>query len=186
MVPEAQQKFDELMQKLQQQMLDQMFQGMKQSISKMTSQDLSEVREMVKALNQMLQDRANGANPDFKSFMDRFGSMFPPGIENLDQLMEHLQKQMAQMQSLLRSMSPEAREELARMMDELLQDDSLRLELAKLGALMEAMLPPVRAAAALPVLRRGADQPPAGDGPHGPAAGHRPARVPAGARFVPA
>ncbi|HEY8812123.1 MAG TPA: VWA domain-containing protein [Candidatus Dormibacteraeota bacterium] len=142
MVPEAQQKFDELMEKLQQQMLDQMFQGMKQSISKMTSQDLSEVREMVKALNQMLQDRANGANPDFKSFMDRFGSMFPPGIENLDQLMEHLQKQMAQMQSLLRSMSPEAREELARMMDELLQDDSLRLELAKLGALMEAMMPP--------------------------------------------
>jgi len=142
MVPEAQQKFDELMQKLQQQMLDQMFQGMKQSISKMTSQDLSEVKEMVKALNQMLQDRANGANPDFKSFMDRFGSMFPPGIENLDQLMEHLQKQMAQMQSLLRSMSPEAREELARMMDELLQDDSLRLELAKLGALMEAMMPP--------------------------------------------
>ena len=28
------------------------------------------------------------------------------------------------------------------MMDELLQDDSLRLELAKLGSLMEAMLPP--------------------------------------------
>ena len=142
MVPEAQQKFDELMQKLQQQMLDQMFQGMKESIQRMTSQDLSEVKEMVKALNQMLQDRANGSNPDFKSFMDRFGHMFPPGIENLDQLLEHLQRQMAQMQSLLRSMSPEAREELMRMMDELLQDDSLRLELAKLGAMMEALMPP--------------------------------------------
>jgi uncharacterized protein with von Willebrand factor type A (vWA) domain len=142
MVPEARQKFDELMSKLQQQMLDQMFQGMKQSISRMTTQDLSEVKEMVKALNQMLQDRANGASPDFKSFMDRFGHMFPPGIENLDQLMEHLQRQMAQMQSLLRSMSPEAREELSRMMDELLQDDSLRLELAKLGGLMEALMPP--------------------------------------------
>src|SRR3979411_431781 len=156
MVPEAQQKFDELMQKLQQQMLDQMFQGRKQSIQRMTSQDLSEVKEMVKALNQMLQDRANGANPDFKSFMDRFGSMFPPGIENLDQLLEHLQKQMAQMQSLLRSMSREAREELARMMDELLQDDSLRLELAKLGALMESMLPPSDLSERSPVFGRAA------------------------------
>ena len=142
MVAEAREKFEELLRKLQQQMLDQMFQGMKQSIGRMTSQDLSEVKEMVRALNQMLQDRATGASPDFKSFMDRFGQMFPPGIENLDQLLEHLQRQMAQMQSLLRSMSPEAREELMRMMDELLQDDSLRLELAKLGALMEAMLPP--------------------------------------------
>ena len=141
MVPEAQEKFDELLQKLQKQMVDQMFQGMKQSISKMTSQDLSEVKEMVKALNQMLQDRANGANPDFKSFMERYGDMFPPGINSLDELLEHLQRQMAQMQSLLRSMSPDEREELMRMMDELLQDDSLRLELAKLGALMEAMMP---------------------------------------------
>src|SRR5947209_2424853 len=48
MVPEAQQKFDELMQKLQQQMLDQMFQGMKQSIQRMTSQDPSLGLELAK------------------------------------------------------------------------------------------------------------------------------------------
>src|SRR5438874_3356360 len=49
-------------------------------------------------------------------------------INSLDELLEHLQRQMAQMQSLLQSMSPEAREELRQMMDALLQDDSLRLE----------------------------------------------------------
>ena len=138
----AREKFEKLMQKLQQQVLDQMFQGMKQSIQRMQGQDLSEIRDMVRALNKMLEERAQGLTPDFKSFMDKYGQMFPPGIETLDQLMEHLQQQMAQMQSLLRSMSPEAREELARMMDELLQDDSLRLELARLGGLMESMLPP--------------------------------------------
>ena len=142
MVPEAAEKFAELLGELQKQMLDQMFQGMKQSIERMTSQDLTEVRDMVRALNQMLQDRASGMTPDFSGFMDRFGSMFPPGIESLDQLLEHLQKQMAQMQSLLRSMSPEARAELSRMMDELLSDDGLRLELARLGAMMEALMPP--------------------------------------------
>jgi uncharacterized protein with von Willebrand factor type A (vWA) domain len=139
---EAQRKFQDLMQKLQQQMLDQMFQGLKQGIQRMTKQDLSEVREMVRELNKMLEQRAQGLEPDFKSFMNRFGHMFPPGIESLDELMEHLQRQMAQMQSLLRSMSPEAREELQRMIDELLQDDALRMELAKLGALMDSMMPP--------------------------------------------
>src|ERR671932_1539912 len=74
--------------------------------------------------------------------MQKYGDMFPPGIETLDQLMEHLQRQMAQMQSLLQSLSPEARDELRRLMDELLQDDSLRMELAKLGSLMQSLMPP--------------------------------------------
>src|SRR5437868_7068210 len=74
--------------------------------------------------------------------MQRFGDMFPPGINSLDELLEHLQRQMAQMQSLLQSLSPEAREELRQMMDALLQDDSLRLELARLSGFMQAMMPP--------------------------------------------
>jgi uncharacterized protein with von Willebrand factor type A (vWA) domain len=139
---EARTKFDQLLQDLRNQMMQQMFQGMKQAIGSMTQRDLSEVREMVKALNEMLQQRQRGQQPDFQGFMQKFGHFFPPGIENLDQLMEYLQRQMAQMESLLRSMSPEARDELRRMMDELLQDDSLRLELAKLAAQMQQMMPP--------------------------------------------
>jgi uncharacterized protein with von Willebrand factor type A (vWA) domain len=49
---------------------------------------------------------------------------------------------MAQMSSLLQSLSPEARDELRRMMDELLQDDSLRLELARLAGHMQGLMPP--------------------------------------------
>src|SRR5579859_5670677 len=138
----ARQKFDELMQKLQKQMLDQMFQGIKGSIQQMQGQDLSRVRDMVRSLNKMLEDRMEGRTPDFNGFMEKFGDMFPPGINSLEDLMEHLQRQMAQMQSLLQSLSPEAREELRQLMDELLQDDSLRAELTRLGALMQSMMPP--------------------------------------------
>jgi uncharacterized protein with von Willebrand factor type A (vWA) domain len=138
----ARQKFDELMQQLQKQVVDQMFQGMKGSIQQMQSQDLSRVRDMVRELNKMLEQRMEGRAPDFNGFMERFGDMFPPGINSLDELLEHLQRQMAQMQSLLQSMSPEAREELRQMMDALLQDDSLRLELARLSGFMQAMMPP--------------------------------------------
>src|SRR5579859_533961 len=123
-------------------MLDQMFRGMKQSIQSLNPGDLSRVREMVRELNQMLEQRAQGRSPDFRGFKERFGDMFPPGINSLEDLMEHLQRQMAQMQSLLQSLSPEAREELRQMMDALLQDDSLRLELARLSGFMQAMMPP--------------------------------------------
>jgi uncharacterized protein with von Willebrand factor type A (vWA) domain len=139
---EARQKFEELMQKLQQQMVDQMFQGLKGSIQQMQGQDLSRVRDMVRDLNQMLEQRMEGRTPDFNGFMEKYGDMFPQGINSLDELLEHLQRQMAQMQSLLQSMSPEAREELRQMMDSLLQDDSLRLELARLSGFMQAMMPP--------------------------------------------
>src|SRR6266700_1975672 len=141
---EAREKFDRLLQQLQQQMLDQMLQGLKQSIQSMTREDLGVVREMVRDLNRMLEQRRQGldTSASFRDFMQKYGQMFPPGIETLDQLLEHLQRQMAQMQSLMQSLSPQARDELRRMMDELLQDDSLRLELARLGAMMQQLMPP--------------------------------------------
>ena len=141
---EAREKFERLLQQLQQQVMNQMFQGLKQSIQSMTQQDLSTVREMVRDLNRMLEQRRQGldTSAQFRDFMQKYGHMFPPGIETLDQLLEHLQRQMAQMQSLMQSLSPEARDELRRMMDELLQDDALRLELARLGAMMQQLMPP--------------------------------------------
>lgn len=139
---QAREKFERLLQQLQQQVLDQMLRGLKQSLQSMTQQDLSLIREMVSDLNRMLEQRQQGIQPDFRSFMQKYGQLFPPGIETLDQLLEHLQRQMAQMQSLLQSLSPEARAELRRLMDELLQDDALRLELARLGALMQQLAPP--------------------------------------------
>src|SRR6266850_3720061 len=53
----ARQKFEELMQQLQKQMVDQMFQGIKGSIEQMQGQDLSRVRDMVRELNTMLEQR---------------------------------------------------------------------------------------------------------------------------------
>jgi uncharacterized protein with von Willebrand factor type A (vWA) domain len=115
----ARERFEDLLKKLQQQIVDQMFQGMKQSIEGMKGQDLSRIREMVRDLNQMLEQRQQGLTPNFQEFKQKYGDMFPPEIDSLDQLLEHLQRQMAQMQSLLQSLSPEARDELRRLRDAL-------------------------------------------------------------------
>ena len=74
--------------------------------------------EMMAQVQQMVQrpQRAAGAapatatTPGFESSCEKWGQFFPDGIENVDQLAEHLQQQMAAMQSLLDSMTPEMRQ----------------------------------------------------------------------------
>jgi uncharacterized protein with von Willebrand factor type A (vWA) domain len=141
MNPEAAAKFAELQRMLQQQALQQQFQGLKDSIQGMQPQDLEGVRDMVRDLNRMLEQRAQGIEPDFQAFKEKHGHYFPPDINTLDELIEHMQKQRAQMQSLLDSMSPEQRAQLQQMMDDLLGDDALRGELAQMAAMLDAMMP---------------------------------------------
>src|SRR6476659_4631812 len=120
---DARQQFQELMQQVQQQILGSYFQGMKQAMENITPEQMKETREMIQELNQMLQDKAQGKEPKFQQFMQKYGQYFPPGINSLDELIKHLQRQMARMQSLLNSMSPEQRRQLESMMNAMLQDD---------------------------------------------------------------
>jgi uncharacterized protein with von Willebrand factor type A (vWA) domain len=141
MDPDAQRQFQELLKMLEQQILGNRFEGLKQQLQSMTPQDLQRMREMIRDLNQMLQEKMRGGNPDFQSFMDKHGSFFGPDIQSLDDLMEHLQRSMAQMQSMLDSMSPEMRQQLQSLMDELLRDDRLRWDMAQLAANLERLMP---------------------------------------------
>ena len=81
----------------------------------MTPQDLKAMREMMRDLNRMLREKAEGGEPDFEAFKEKWGDHFP-GAENLDQLIEQMGQQMAAMQSLMQSMSPEQRQQLDEMM----------------------------------------------------------------------
>jgi uncharacterized protein with von Willebrand factor type A (vWA) domain len=117
------------------------FQGMQQQIQNITPEDLARMREMVRDLNQMLEDRLRGKEPNFQDFMNKHGEFFPPGISSLDELMELLAQRMAQMQSLMESMSPEQRNQLQQMMDQLLGDDRLRIDLARMAANLEQLMP---------------------------------------------
>ncbi|HEY8326337.1 MAG TPA: VWA domain-containing protein [Ktedonobacterales bacterium] len=138
---QARQEFQELLEMLQQQVMQQYFQGMTQALQNMSPEDLTRLREMVRALNKMLQQRTQGEEPDFDSFMQQYGDFFGPGINNLDDLIEQMQQRQAQMQALMDSMSDEQREQLRGMVDELVGDDRLRVDLAELAMNLEAMSP---------------------------------------------
>jgi uncharacterized protein with von Willebrand factor type A (vWA) domain len=139
--PEAKRLFDELMQSLRQQMLQPFLKGMQQALQGMTPEDLRRLREMLQDLNRMLRQRAEGEEPDFQAFKDKWGQSFP-GAESLDELLAQLGRQMAQMQSLLESMSPGQRRELQELMSSLfMQDERLEAALAQLAGHLEELLP---------------------------------------------
>ncbi|MFH1639347.1 MAG: hypothetical protein ABIB93_03425 [Chloroflexota bacterium] len=102
---------------------------------------MAAMRHLVEALNQMLEARMRGQEPDFGGFMKEFGAFFgenPP--QNLDELMDRLQNQIAQAESLLASMSAEDRASLQELMQSML-DEGTAYELAKLAANLQTLHP---------------------------------------------
>ncbi len=137
---EAREKFKELVDSLQQQMMQQFFQGMQQSLQNMTPEDIAKMREMMRDLNKMLRERQEGREPDFDSFMQKHGEYFP-GVNSLDDLIEQMQMQMAAMQGIMDNLSPEQRQELQDLMEQLMGDDRIRVDMMELAQNLEALSP---------------------------------------------
>ena len=141
MDPEARQKFQDLLEALKQQMMENLFQGMRQQLQSMSTEEMQDLKDMIRALNQMLQDREMGDDPDFEGFMEQFGHYFDPDRPaSLDELIEQLQRQMAAAQSLMNSMTPEMRQELESLMESAI-DPEMMDAMAELASQMYGMFP---------------------------------------------
>ena len=141
MDPEAQQKFQELLDMLKSQMAQNMSQQMRDQIQGMSPDQMAAMQEMMRQLNQMIRDKLEGLEPDFDGFMEQFGGAFGPNPpQSFEELMEMLQQQLAQMQSMMESMSPEMRRELEDAMEAAL-DPQMRQQMARFAALMEQLMP---------------------------------------------
>jgi uncharacterized protein with von Willebrand factor type A (vWA) domain len=139
--PDAQQKFQELLDMLKSQMAQNISQQMMQQIQGMSPDEMAAMREMIRELSQMMRDKMQGREPNFEEFMERFGSMFGPDApQSFDELMERLQQQMSQMQSMLDSMSSEARRELEEALNSAL-DPQTQGDMADFASLMEQLMP---------------------------------------------
>ena len=119
------------------------FNQMSSSMSDVSPESLQRMKDMFNDLNQMLETRAAGGDTDrmFEEFMDRYGDMFPGNPQNLDELLEQMARQMAAMQQLLNSMSPEQRAQLQQLAESLLEDMDLRWQVDRLGANLRQAFP---------------------------------------------
>jgi uncharacterized protein with von Willebrand factor type A (vWA) domain len=138
---EAREKFEELLDQLRQQLTQSYFNEMAGAMSEVSPEAMARMKDMLQGLNEMLEQRQRGEEPDFDSFMERFGDFFPENPENLDELLEIMAERMAAMQAMLNSMTPEQRAQLQALSDELMEDMDLRWQMDQLGQNLQEMFP---------------------------------------------
>jgi uncharacterized protein with von Willebrand factor type A (vWA) domain len=142
--PDARAAYDELRDMLRREVLDQQFRGMRQAMADPAgSQSRQALKEMMGDLNSLLEKHQRGEDTpqDFADFMARHGEHFPEDPQTLEELLDQLARQAAAMERMLRSMSPEQRQELSDLMAEALGDLDLAAEMGRLTDNLRMMRP---------------------------------------------
>ncbi|MFM7119390.1 MAG: hypothetical protein ACKOZX_03910, partial [Gammaproteobacteria bacterium] len=140
--PDAQRKFLELLNELRKSMANSFFRNVEDMVQNLSDGDLDRMKDMLKALNEMLVKKIAGDDPGFEDFMSQYGDMFgEPPPDSLDALLEQMAQQMAAAQSLMNSLSPEQRQELQSLMNGRLGDPDLERELRRLARELDFLNP---------------------------------------------
>jgi uncharacterized protein with von Willebrand factor type A (vWA) domain len=138
---EARERFEELVDQLRQQLMQSYVDQMSGAMSNVSPEDMARMKDMMSELNQMLEARQQGQEPDFDGFMERYGDFFPENPQNLDELLEVMAQRMAAMQSMLNSMTPEQRAQLQGLSEQLLEDMDLRWQVEQLSDNLRSAFP---------------------------------------------
>jgi len=139
--PEAREQFEELMDQLREQLMQQQLDQIAEGINDMSPEDMQRLKDMMAELNQMLEQRANGVEPDFDGFMERYGDFFPENPQTLDELLEVMAQRMAQAQQMLNSMTPEQRQQLQELSNQLMEDMDLNFQMQQLADNLREQFP---------------------------------------------
>lgn len=138
---EARQQFEDLMDKLREQLMQQYVDQMSDEVQNMQSEDMQRLKDMISSLNEMLEQRANGQEPDFNKFMEEFGDFFPENPTTLDELLEIMAQRMAAAQSMMNSMTPQQQQQLQELSDQLLEDMDLQWQMNQLAQNLQEAFP---------------------------------------------
>jgi uncharacterized protein with von Willebrand factor type A (vWA) domain len=142
MDPEAQHKFQELLEMLRKAMLNSFFKELHRRISAMSPEQMACLKEMVKDLNRMLSEKIAGEEPNFDEFMSKHGALFgPEPPKNLEELIAQMQQQTGQMTAVLDSLPPDLRSQLQDLLTAKIADPELADELNELAAGLELLYP---------------------------------------------
>ena len=138
---EAQQRFEELMDKLRQEMMQQFVDQLSEGMQNMSPEDMARMKDMMAALNGMIEAREQGEDPQFEKFMEQFGDFFPENPQTLDELLENMAKRMQAMQALMDSLTPEQRSQMQQLSEQLMEDMDLNWQVQQLSEKLQSMFP---------------------------------------------
>jgi uncharacterized protein with von Willebrand factor type A (vWA) domain len=141
--PEAAATYEEIRDLLRREVLDAQFRGMKESLEGASPEELQRVKDMLAALNDMLDADARGEDTTaaFAEFMERYGDLFPDDPQSLEELVDSLARRAAAAQRMMSSLSPEQREELANLMSQTLGDMDMAYQMDRLNNALRARRP---------------------------------------------
>ena len=140
--PDAQRKYLDLLNELRKAMTQTLFKNVENMVKDLSDGDITRLKDMVQAMNEMFVKKIAGEDPGFEDFMDKFGDMFgdtPP--KTLDELLEQMRRQMAASQSLMNSLTPDQQQQLQSLMSDRLGDPQLESALRKLSQEMDFLDP---------------------------------------------
>ena len=140
---EAREHFEQLLEKLREELAKSFFDQMSEAMTNPDPEQLERVRQMLDALNRMIEQREQGADldPSFEAFMESFGEFFPGNPQTLDELLEQFAAQIAAVQAALDSMSPEQRAQLQALAASLFEDMDLRWQMDGLAGTLGQAVP---------------------------------------------
>jgi uncharacterized protein with von Willebrand factor type A (vWA) domain len=138
---EARQLYQQILDGLRREVVEQRFAGMKQALQ--NGGDMAAVAEMVADLNDLLGRHARGEDTAdaFQQFMTKHGQFFPENPQSIEELIDSLARRAAAAERLMRSLTPQQRQELGELMDQALGDGPLRGQLAELTGNLQALRP---------------------------------------------
>ena len=140
---QAQRLFDELQEHVREQVMGSYFRQMAEGMRSMTPEDIARFKDMLAELNGLIEMRERGEDtqPAFEDFMTRHGDLFPDRPRTLDELLETMAKRMAAMSRFMASLSPEQRQELAELSQQVMADMDLAFEVDRLNANLSGAFP---------------------------------------------
>jgi uncharacterized protein with von Willebrand factor type A (vWA) domain len=140
---EAREHFEQLLERLREEIARGWFDQMADALTDPDPERLERARQMLDALNRMMEQRERGEelDPSFGQFMQRFGEFFPEDPQSLDELLEQFAAQVAAVQAVLDSMSPEQRAQLQALADSLFGDLDLSWQVDRLARNLRRAVP---------------------------------------------
>ncbi|MEV4622648.1 hypothetical protein AB0J74_28540 [Asanoa sp. NPDC049573] len=138
---EGRQRYQEILDGLRRDVVEQRFRGMRESLQDPAAQQA--VAEMMRDLNALLERHARGEDTtdQFAEFMRRHGDYFPENPQTVDELVDALARRAAAGERLMRSLSPQQRDELASLMQQALGNGDLAREMSALTDNLRALRP---------------------------------------------
>ena len=131
----AQQMFDALMQELREQVMGAHFRQMAEGMQSLTPEDIARFKDMLAELNGLIEmrDRARTRRPPSRTSCPATGPV-PRHPEDPGRTARNMARRMAAMSRFMASLSPEQREELGAVAEQVMQDMDLAFEVDRLRA----------------------------------------------------